>query len=126
MKRLRALVIEDDPDTRRLLKRFLEKDGFEVRDVPDASKAFLILGSERYDVVLTDIHMRGLSGLEVLPGIQRLQPEGAVIFLSAICEDKVKEEAMAKGAAAFLCKPVGFKELIGEIHKALATKARLS
>ena len=114
--RKRILVVEDDEEMRSLLKDFIEAEGFEADSVSNGSEAFRKLVREPFDLVITDIRMPGLTGLDILPGIKKLQPEAPVIVITAFGSEEIQRKAFEKGANAYLEKPIHFQKLTTLIH----------
>ena len=120
----RILVVEDDEEMRSLLKDFIEAEGFEIDSVGNGSEAFRILVRELFDLVITDIRMPGLTGLDILPGIKKLQPEAPIIVITAFGSEEVHRRAIERGATAYLEKPLHFHELKTMIHEIISSKAK--
>ena len=120
----RILVVEDDEEMRSLLKDFFEEEGFEIDSVSNGSEAFRILVRELFDLVITDIRMPGLTGLDILPGIKKLQPEAPIIVITAFGSEEVHRRAIERGATAYLEKPLHFHELKTMIHEIISSKAK--
>ncbi len=113
----RILIIEDDEEMGSLLKDFLEQDGFQIDSVSNGSEAFRRIAREPFDLIITDIRMPGLTGLDILPGIKKLQPEASIIVITAFGSEEVRRRAFDKGATAYLEKPVLFNELSTLVHE---------
>ena len=109
--RKRILVVEDDPEMRSLLKDFMEEEGIEVASVEDGSEAFRRLARENFDLIITDIRMPGLSGLDILPGLKQIRPRSPVIAITAFGSEEIHRRAMENGADAYLEKPLHLAEL---------------
>ena len=107
----RILVVEDDEEMRSLLKDFFTEEGFETDSVSNGSDAFRKLVKESFVLVITDIRMPGLTGLDILPGIRKLQPEVPIIVITAFGSEEVRQRALERGATAYLEKPVHFNTL---------------
>jgi len=120
----RILVVEDDEEMRSLLKDFIEAEGFEMDSVSNGSEAFRILVRELFDLVITDIRMPGLTGLDILPGIKKLQPEAPIIVITAFGSEEVHRRAIERGATAYLEKPLHFHELKTMIHEIISSEAK--
>lgn len=114
------LLVEDEKNAREGLRQFLEGLGFEVLTAEDGEKGWRLYQAEKPDLVLTDIRMPGLSGLDLMEKIKSVDPRSVVILLTAYgsVEDAVK--AMKKGAYYYLTKPVNLEELEFLVKKALA------
>lgn len=107
----RILVIEDDEEMRSLLKDFFLEEGFETDSVSNGSEAFRKLVKESFVLVITDIRMPGLTGLDILPGIRKLQPEVPIIVITAFGSEEFRQRALERGATAYLEKPIQFNKL---------------
>ncbi len=113
----RILIIEDDEEMRSLLKDFFEEDGFEIDSVSNGSEAFRKVARESFDLIITDIRMPGLTGLDILPGIRKLQPEVSIIVITAFGSQEVHRKALDRGATAYLEKPILFNKLRTLVHE---------
>ena len=113
----RILVVEDDAEMRSLLKDFFEEDGFEIDSVSNGSEAFRKIAREPFDLIITDIRMPGLTGLDILPGIKKLQPEVSIIVITAFGSEEVRRKALDRGATAYLEKPILFNKLRTLVHE---------
>ena len=109
----RILVAEDDPDILRLVGLSLGRRGFAVVEVADGREALDALRAERPDLAVLDIHMPGLSGLEVVEAAQA-DPATAhipLVILSASAQSLEVQLGLARGARAYLTKPFAPAEL---------------
>jgi DNA-binding NtrC family response regulator len=113
----RILVVDDDAEMRSLLKDFFEEDGFEIDSVSNGSEAFRRIAREPFDLIITDIRMPGLTGLDILPGIKKLQPEVSIIVITAFGSEEVRRKAFDRGATAYLEKPILFNKLRTLVHE---------
>ncbi len=120
----RILVIEDDEEMRSLLRDFFEEEGFETDSVSNGSEAFRMLVREIFDIVITDIRMPGLTGLDIIPGVRKLQPETFIIVITAFGSEEVYRKAMERGANSYLEKPLRFMKLKEMVHELLSSKAK--
>jgi two-component system response regulator AtoC len=100
------LVVDDEPAMRLLLTSILKDEGHEVTAASSGEEALQLLASRHYHLVVTDLKMPGLSGLELLEQVQRDDPGTAVIILTAFGTVEGAVEAMRKGAAHYLLKPL--------------------
>jgi DNA-binding response OmpR family regulator len=121
---VRILVIEDDEEMMSLLKDFLEDEGFETDSVSNGSDAFRKLVKELFDLIITDIRMPGLTGLDILPGIKKLQPQASVIVITAFGSEEVRRRSFEKGATGYLEKPIHFNKLRTLIHEMISSKEK--
>ncbi len=110
-KQGRVMVIEDDQEMRLLLEDFIQEEGYEVRSTDNGSEAFRILAKDEFDLIITDVRMPGLSGLDILPGIRKLQPHSAIIVITAFGSEEVYTRAIERGADGYLEKPISLEQL---------------
>jgi two-component system cell cycle sensor histidine kinase/response regulator CckA len=110
-----VLVVDDEPALRRSLMRTLERAGFTAEGAADGQAAldWLAARAGTARMVLLDVQMPGMSGLEVLAGIRASFPSLPVILMSGYSEERVPDEVLSDGATAFIGKPFEPAELIG-------------
>jgi DNA-binding NtrC family response regulator len=120
----RILIIEDDEEMRSLLKDFFEEEGLETDSVNNGSEAFRKLVKESFDLIITDIRMPGLTGLDILPGIKKLHPEAPIIVITAFGTEEVHRRAIERGATAYLEKPIHFHKLKTMIHEIISSQEK--
>jgi two-component system NtrC family response regulator len=110
--RFRVLVVDDEAPQRELVSGFLARHGFDVQTARDGADALARLRAEPANVVLTDQKMPGLSGLELLEAARRLNPETAVIVVTAYGTIEDAVAAIKTGASDYLSKPLNLDELL--------------
>lgn len=114
----RILVIEDDADINSLLKRILEKEGYEVAAAFSGTEGRLLLSLQDFDLVLTDLMLPGISGEELLAEIRRTN-HMPVIALSAKAGLEDKVHILELGADDYITKPFEKQELLARIQAQL-------
>jgi CheY-like chemotaxis protein len=119
----RILVIEDDEEMSALLKDVIEEEGYKTASVNNGSEAFHRLAKESFDLIITDVRMPGLTGLDILPGIKRLQPKAPIIVITAFGSEEVQRKALERGADAYLEKPIHFPKLRTLIYDLVSNKS---
>ena len=102
----KILVVDDDADMRGLLSDVLESDGYRVGTAESGEKALQALAEEQYDLVLTDLRMKGMLGTALLSEIKHRYPDTGVILMTAFGTVETAIEAMKGGAMDYLIKPV--------------------
>src|SRR5579864_1390805 len=107
----RILLVEDRDSLRRLLARALADDGYEVAASATGGDAVRLLGERAFDLVLTDLKLPDLSGLEVLAASRQAQPRVPVLVLTGFGSVAAAVEAMKLGAYDFLEKPLELPDL---------------
>ena len=105
-KRLRRVVVaDDDADIRAMLLAMLELDGYEVvGEASDGDDAIEVVAAELPDLVILDLHMPRMSGLEALPRLTEVAPDTTIVVLSAFVADSVAEEVLRRGAVTYVEK----------------------
>ena len=114
----RILVVDDEPQIRRIMRTSLAGAGYEVEDAKTGEEALIKLREFRPDLVLLDINMPGMSGLETCKEI-RADPNVAIIMLTVNNTEEAKVEALDAGADDFVTKPFSTPELLARIRAAL-------
>ena len=107
-----VLVVDDDHDMRALLRDVLEEHGYKVTLAPNGQEALKSLREGEYPVVLTDLRMKGIQGIELLAEIKRSFPDTNVILMTAFGSVETALEAMKQGASDYLMKPVKNDDLL--------------
>ncbi|BDG07378.1 sigma-54-dependent transcriptional regulator [Anaeromyxobacter paludicola] len=110
-ERTRILVVDDEEIVRESLGGWLEKDGFFVQSVPDGKSAVEALEKERWSILLTDLKMPGMDGLQVLEEAKKRQPDLVVVLMTAYATIDTAVSAMKLGAYDYLVKPFDPEEL---------------
>ena len=116
----RLLVVDDDLSMREFLELMLTREDYEVHLASGGQEALDLAARNRYDLVITDIRMRNVDGLEVLKGIKAVHPDSVVILISAFATVETAVVAMKEGAYDFIPKPFQIEELKTVIRGALA------
>jgi two-component system KDP operon response regulator KdpE len=114
----RILVVDDDPQIRRVMRVTLTGQGYEVDDAKSGEAALEKLRDERFDLVLLDMNMAGMGGLETCRAI-RDQSEIAIIVLTVRDSESDKVEALDAGADDYVTKPYNAPELLARIRAGL-------
>ncbi len=116
---IRILVVDDEPAIRRALRPPLAELGFQVSEASRGEEALLALRAAPYDVVLLDINMPGLGGIDTLRRIRTFAPRLPVLMLSVRDQEEDKVEALDIGADDYVTKPFSTRELIARIRTAI-------
>ncbi len=121
----RILVADDDAVIREGLRRILTAEGYEVEAVSNGRTALERLEQKRFKLLVTDLKMPGMSGLEVLKAIRGCQPELPVMLITGYAAIDNAVEAMKNGATDYLAKPFANEELISKVKNAIESRAVL-
>lgn len=116
----KVLIVDDSALTRRSLRQILETAGCEVVEAEDGLSALERYYLEKPDVVLLDLVMRGMYGLEVLQKLRELDAEARIVVVSADIQSSSHELAEQAGAKAFINKPFEKAEILVALDTALA------
>lgn len=116
------LVVDDDPAIRLSLGEALDREGMQVAVAESAERALAMLGDVAPDVVLSDVKMPGLDGIELLAILRERLPSADVVLMTAYDEMPVVVAAMREGAADFLSKPLDLVELRSVLRRLLADR----
>jgi two-component system, NtrC family, response regulator AtoC len=108
----RVLLVEDDPAYGEYVRRVLTSAGFDVSRRPDAESALARVHAERWDLLITDIRLPGMTGLELLERVREAAPGLSVAVLTGYASVDYAVSALRGSAAEFLQKPVSGPELI--------------
>uniref|UniRef100_A0A7C3UW17 Sigma-54-dependent Fis family transcriptional regulator n=1 Tax=Desulfobacca acetoxidans TaxID=60893 RepID=A0A7C3UW17_9BACT len=118
-KHASILVIEDDRAQREALQEILQQEGYELETAPDGETGLKRLQEQGFDVVLTDMSLPGVSGLDILKFLVNHQPHCLCIIITGYATVKNSVDAMRQGAYDYLAKPVDPQELRLVISRAL-------
>jgi two-component system response regulator HydG len=115
----RILVADDEESHRIMLRAVLQEEGYTVAEAPDGSEAIRAVEQEPFDLILLDIRMPGMDGIEALVEIRKISPYMPVLMMTAYASVKTAVEALKSGAFEYLIKPLDIDELKILIEKAL-------
>ena len=120
------LVVDDEPDVADLFRQQFRKDLRASRfamefaqSAPEALARVASAAAAKLILILSDINMPGMSGLDLLPKARQTRPDVPVIMITAYGDQDTRKRALEAGAAGFFTKPIDFLELRGEIGRVL-------
>ncbi|GIL18824.1 MAG: hypothetical protein BroJett040_25750 [Oligoflexia bacterium] len=125
MKRKRLLVIDDEPEICSIIRTLLEDEVGDVVTAEKTEEALHILNEQKFDLILTDIMMPGMSGTKLLSKINSGDQKTPVIFISGVDAPEYVAQLNSMGAVGYLSKPFMAEELIKSVHQALEGKSFL-
>jgi CheY-like chemotaxis protein len=120
----RILLVDDEPDLRYVVSFELTRAGYAVTAVASGDEALEIAACQAFDLVITDLKMPGMDGVEMLARLRRLRPELRMIVASGWVSPEKMAECRSLGASSYLCKPFELSELLGLVDGALGACAR--
>jgi two-component system response regulator AtoC len=118
----KALIIDDDPSTLELMKFQLESEGFEVSTAEDGRKGLSFIEENHFDIILTDLHLPDMNGIEMVKQSKKFLPDTEIIMVTGHGSTEKAIEATKAGAFYYVEKPVEFDELLILIEKAIERK----
>ncbi|HJQ19920.1 MAG TPA: HD domain-containing phosphohydrolase [Gemmatimonadaceae bacterium] len=116
---VRILVVDDEDTIRLVLAKYLRSRGFEVAAAESGDAALEMLASGPFDLILCDVRMPGLSGLDLVPRALDAQPDVGIVMLSAVNDAPTATQAMAQGVLDYLTKPIELQTLYDAVMRAL-------
>jgi two-component system chemotaxis response regulator CheY len=119
----RILIVDDSSLARRTVRQALEASGYTVEEAKDGAEALERYFLNRPDLVVLDMVMTGMYGLDVLAKMRELDPSVRVIVATADIQDSTREQARSAGASAFLNKPINRDTLNELVRKILLGEA---
>ncbi len=118
-KEIRVLVVEDEGPVRALLRDYLQARGFQIQEAASGEEALALLAGESFDLVLSDVRMPGIDGMDLLSEIRRRHTGVGVLMLTG-CEDaSLAVNAMKMGALDYILKPFRLENVEASVRRAL-------
>jgi CheY-like chemotaxis protein len=116
-----VLVVDDQRDIRRVLRAGLETIGLDLQviDVPSGEEALLVLSNHQIDVLITDVRLPGISGLELKERARQRNPDVDLILITGLSDPGVRQRIESAGVAAFFYKPVEMMEFLDAVKRCL-------
>jgi len=118
----RVLVVDDEPSVCRLLREHLTTQGFSCQSASSGKEALELLAGGTFDVIISDLRMPGMSGLELLEEAHKKCPHLAFLIGTGVDEVRVGVQAMKQGAADYLLKPFQLDAVVASLQRALEKK----
>jgi len=115
----KVMVVDDSGLSRRVSRKILEGAGHSVVDADDGLSALERYFLERPEVVLLDVTMKGMNGIEVLQRLRELDPEARVIMVTADVQESTRQLTDASGAVGFVSKPIVPVQILHAVDSAL-------
>jgi DNA-binding response OmpR family regulator len=107
----RVLVVDDEPDAVELLREFLKVKGYEVLVASNGEEAVHKVKQDRPHLILLDVRLPKVNGLEVLKQVREIDHEVGIIMVTAVNEEETGRQALKLGAFDYITKPLDFKYL---------------
>lgn len=123
---MRLLIVEDEEDLASALARGLDREAYAVDIALDGLEALTVFEVNEYDLVLLDLNLPGLDGLQVLRQMRALRPDTLILILTGRTRPVDRIAGLDIGADDYLCKPFHYQELLARIRALLRRDLRLS
>jgi DNA-binding response OmpR family regulator len=120
-KPVSVLFVDDEDILRMLMRDQLSAEGYEVETADDGDTALEILGKKSFDLLLIDIRMPRMNGIELLKEIRKQKIRSRILVLTAVDDLNIAIEAVKQGANDYLTKPIELKSLTAAIQRVIAT-----
>jgi CheY-like chemotaxis protein len=125
--RARVLVVDDEPDFLEVMQLVLESEGYDVAVAESGPRALDRARQAPFDLVITDMRMPGMSGLETLVALREIDPRLRVIVATGFASEETRLRFEEEGACDYLTKPIDLGELLTRVDAALgASRPRAS
>jgi DNA-binding NtrC family response regulator len=118
----RILVVDDDQGQRSLLETFLRSRGYRTQSAASGEAALQLLAEEPFSMMISDVRMAGMSGIETLRRVREKHHELPVLLVTAFADIRTAVAAMRDGAVNYLAKPIDLDELMASVQLALASE----
>jgi two-component system KDP operon response regulator KdpE len=115
----KILIVDDEPAFRRVLRTTLAALGFEIVEASTGEQALVLVGTDRCDVVLLDIDMPGMGGIEACRELRRKDPRLQIMMLTVRNGEEDKVKAFDAGADDYVAKPFPFSEFLARLRAAV-------
>ena len=118
-KAVKVLIVDDEVDINLLLTRYLTSDGYSCSTASSAEEAEALLAENEFDLVLSDINMPGMSGIDLLAVIRNRYPDTAVLMATAVDDRGTATRALELGAYGYLIKPFSMSDVLINVANAM-------
>jgi len=118
-KKAKILVVEDNPATRELLRELLSQEGYMVKIARDGKEALLKARKESFNLILTDVKMPRMNGIQLLKELQKITPDTKVVIVTATADSEIAVKAMKLGAYDYITKPFCLDSILQKVKKSL-------
>ena len=113
------LIAEDDRHTMEGLTEILQEEGYAVTGVPNGQQAIEVASQSSFDILLTDMKMPKLNGMDLISKMKTVCPQTKIIMMTAFATVETAVQALRDGAFNYITKPIDFEQLLGTIQSAV-------
>jgi len=122
MNQHKVLIVDDEVDLRRVIRKEFELDDFVVLEASNGAETLELLARQKVDLIISDVRMPVLSGMELLKAIREKNPRDPLVILMSGFADFGENEAVRSGALAMVAKPVDMEGLLRMSAESLASR----
>jgi two-component system response regulator HydG len=116
----RILIVDDDPGLRTSLAANLELECYQVVEASDAASAIALVREDAFDLVITDVRMPGMNGVDFFRQIRKMRPDLPVVLMTAFAIERLLADALGEGVYAVLAKPFAVDHVLDLIARVIA------
>ena len=116
-QKTQILILDDEPIVCKRLRPAFQKAGYEVETFNDSASAMARIEEKQFDIVITDLKMKGVDGMHFLERIKEIAPNTGVIVITGFATSETAKESFRKGAFDFVAKPFKLNEIIDTVRR---------
>jgi CheY-like chemotaxis protein len=122
MKTKKILIVEDDEFSRGAMEKLLQSSGYGIRSSANGGDAVMCLNKECFNILITDLHMPGMDGFELIQQAKLIQPEIKTILMTGLVNEETKEKVIAEGIDGLFHKPIIWEKLFSLLDTLSSSK----
>jgi len=116
-RKTQILILDDEPIVCKRLRPAFQKAGYEVETFTDSASAMARIEEKRFDIVITDLKMKGADGMHFLARIKEIAPDTGVVVITGFATSESAKESFRKGAFDFVAKPFKLSDIIDTVRR---------
>jgi DNA-binding NtrC family response regulator len=116
-QKTQLLILDDEPIVCKRLRPAFQKAGYEVETFNDSASAMARIEEKRFDIIITDLKMKGIDGMHFLERIKEISPNTGVIVITGFATSDTAKESFRKGAFDFVAKPFKLNDIIEAVRR---------
>jgi DNA-binding NtrC family response regulator len=116
-QKTQILILDDEPIVCKRLKPAFQKAGYEVETFSDSASAMARIDEKRFDIIITDLKMKGTDGMHFLERIKEIAPDTGVIVITGFATSDTAKESFRKGAFDFVAKPFKLNDILDTVRR---------
>ena len=116
-QKTQLLILDDEPIVGKRLRPAFQKAGYEVETFTDSASAMARIEEKRFDIIITDLKMKGIDGMHFLERIKEISPNTGVIVITGFATSDTAKESFRKGAFDFVAKPFKLNDILDTVRR---------